>query len=94
MSLLLDLVNSIGPAWGWAIVILWTTWQLYCPLPNHKTKVQRFHDDFTGRLRRIELIQIALAEEVADVNEHQVRDLHGEDGLTSSDIKQSPSESD
>lgn len=94
MSVLIDLLIQFGPMWGWLILFVWGTWQLYCPLPNHTTKLQAFHDDFSGRLQRIELTQIALAEEVANIDEQDVRDLHGEESLRASDLKKTPRRSD
>lgn len=88
MSLLTEILVTNGPTVGWALVILWGMWQLYCPLPNHTTKLQQFHDDLTLRLRRIELTQIALAEEVTNVDEGAVRNLHeDEERMRSADLK-------
>ena len=88
MSLLVDILDIIGPEWGVPIFMVWLTWELYCPFPNHTTKLQQFHNDLTARLERIEVTQISMAEEVAGVDESEVREIHGESGLKTSDLKQ------
>jgi len=86
-DIVVTLIDSLGPSWGWIGLGTWVLWQLYCPLPNHCTKLQQVRRDFTERLRVIETTQIALAEEVAGVDEGEVRTLHGEDGVTVSQLK-------
>lgn len=86
-DIIVGLINSLGPSWGWIALGSWLVWELYCPLPSHTTKLQQFHNDLTTRLRVIETTQIALAEEVAGIDQNEVRTLHGEDGITVSQLK-------
>jgi hypothetical protein len=76
---------DVGPEWGWAIVFGWVIFQLYNPL--WETKLQQFHHDLTRRLERIEIVQVSLAEEVEEVDETFVKEVHGRSGLTTGDLK-------
>lgn len=81
-----EIAAQIGPSWGWLVFLVWGAYQLYWPFQT--TKLQQYHEDFTHRLQRIEMTQIALSEEVAGVNEKQIKEIHGEKGLSVSDLKE------
>lgn len=85
MSFLLGLLNGVGPVWGWVILFVWGAYQLYWPFSQ--TKLQGFHDDFTNRLERIEVGQIAIAEETSGVSEKSIKELHGQEELSAGDLK-------
>jgi hypothetical protein len=82
-----SVVSSLGPAWTPVIAFAWLLWELYCPIPGHTTKIQQYHEDMTARLERIEVTQIALSEEVAGVNESRVKEVHGQEDLSVSELK-------
>lgn len=86
LSSLLGLVDSLGPSWGWALLFVWTLWQVYCPLPNHETAFQSFRTDLTNRMDRHEIGQISLAEEVDGVDSEKYRQIHDKQRLTTSDF--------
>jgi len=85
-DLLVGAVNSLGPSWGWLALAMWLAWQLYCPLPNHETKLQSAHNDLTTRLNQIEITQIALGEYVDGVDAERIRRLHGAESLSPNDL--------
>jgi len=90
MSVLLSIptakaFDDISPVWGWVVLIVWVNYQLYWPF--WETKVQQFHNDLTTRLRRIEITQVALSEEVSGVDSESVKDIHGHESLSASDLK-------
>jgi len=87
VSTVVSLLNNVGPAWGWAIAFIWLTWQLYCPIPKHETKLQSWHGDLTERFERIEIGQVAISEEVEDVDATKIRDIHEKQGLTTEELK-------
>lgn len=86
----LELLNSIGPAWGWSVFLGWFFYQLYNPF--WCTKLQQFHRDLTERLERIEITQLAIGEEVAGVDEEVIAEVHGKRGLSTSDLKEQAQE--
>lgn len=79
------IISNVGPTWGWLAFFGWIFYQLYWPFSQ--TKIQTFHEDMTTRLERIEIIQVALGEEVTDINENKIKDVHGQTDLSSSDLK-------
>ena len=85
MSVLIDIIGGVGPAWGWLAFFGWGTYQLYWPFSQ--TKLQHFRDDFTGRLKRIEVTQVALSEELDGVDEGTIKELHGQEELSTADLK-------
>lgn len=72
--------------WGWVVLFIYVSYQFYWPAWD--TKFQAFHDDFATRLRNIEVTQIALAEEVVEIDEERVASLHDRDEFDPSDLKQ------
>lgn len=84
MQLPWGFLDSIGPSWGWLAFFVWTTWQVYCPLPNHRTAFQQFRDDLTARMDRHEIGQITLAEKVEGADADKYREIHDKDRLTTS----------
>jgi len=74
------------PALVITIQFCWILWELYCPIPNHQTKLQQYHHDFTTRLKRIEVGQVALAAQVEAVDEDKYKDLHNKDSLSPADL--------
>lgn len=78
-------IDSVSPVWGWVALILWVYYQLYWPVWT--TKIQEFHEGLSGRLQRIEITQVALAEEVTGVDSDQVREIHGQEKLSVTDLK-------
>jgi len=87
MSVAVELLGAVGPIWSVPGLILWLFWQLYCPFPNHTTKLQQWHEDLTQRLKRIEIVQIAISEEVGGVDEETIKEVHGKGGLSADDLK-------
>lgn len=80
-------ISEISPTWGWALTMGWILYQLYNPF--WETKIQKFHNDLTDRFERIEVTQVAIAEEVSGMDADEVKDAHGKEGLTTSELKRS-----
>jgi len=87
VSSFLSLINNFGPAWGWLLTLAWVTWQLYCPITNHTTKLQSWHDALTARFERIETGQVALAEQVDGADTQRIKRLHDRSTLTTDDLQ-------
>jgi len=87
MSVAVELLGAVGPIWSVPLFLVWLMWELYCPFPSHTTKLQQFHNDFTERLKQMELIQVAFAEEVTGVDEEIVKEVHDQEDLAVSDLK-------
>jgi len=85
-DIVVTLIDSLGPSWGWIGLVSWVVWQLYCPLPNYETKLQQWHNHFVGRLETHETVDIALAE--GDVSAAKVREQYGRQRLASSELKE------
>ena len=84
MALLDAVVSWFGPGFA---AFVWLLWELYCPLPNHTTKLQSFHNDLTTRFQRLEVGQISLAEQIEDADEDRFREIHDKDRLTTEAFK-------
>lgn len=87
MALPWDIINTLGPSWGWLVFFAWILWEIYSPIPNHETKFQQFHGDLTARLERHEIGQISLAEEVDGVRATKYRQIHGREQMTTTSFK-------
>jgi len=87
MALEALIAEYVGPQWGPIVPFLWLLWQLYCPFPNHETKLQTWFGSLTERFDRVEKGQIALAEEIRTVDEGKFREIHEGDELTTSAFK-------
>lgn len=79
------IVAALQSDWGWFLGAGYVAYQIYWPLGE--TKFQRFQHDLTSRLDRIEVTQIAMAEEVGGMDEDSVQDLHERNGLRPSSLK-------
>lgn len=80
------LLNELGPAWTPLGAFVWLLYQLYWPY--HETKIQNYHHQLSRRLERIEITQVALAEEVGGVSAKEVKAIHDKDSLSTSDLKE------
>lgn len=80
------MIDTVGPSWGWLVGFSWLMYQLYNPF--YQTKLQQYHHDLSARFHRVEVVQVAISEEIDGIDEDFVKELHGQSGLSTNDLKQ------
>lgn len=80
-----DVFSIVSADWGWVLMFLYGSYQVYWPV--WETKFQHFSADLSTRLRNIEIVQISMAQEVDGVSSTDVSELHDQDKLEPADLK-------